>query len=166
VEVGLVVPGDDLLDEVAGGGEVAALAEEERGPVPAPAPAPASRGGRALAGIEDGVEVAVDPVVVAVHGRRRNRGERGRVGVVVAATKGRWAGSDEKEKRTGRMEMGCGYLPPGLSLARSRPFIFGTDGRRRDWLVSRFLCVGIGDVYICVQIREGGKSKGVRARFS
>lgn len=28
VEVGLVVPGDDLLDEVARGGEMAALAEE------------------------------------------------------------------------------------------------------------------------------------------
>jgi len=35
VEVGLVVAGDDLLDEVARGGEMAALAEEEGGPVAA-----------------------------------------------------------------------------------------------------------------------------------
>uniref|UniRef100_A0A0A9CQZ6 Uncharacterized protein n=1 Tax=Arundo donax TaxID=35708 RepID=A0A0A9CQZ6_ARUDO len=77
VEVGLVVPGDYLLDEVPGGGEVPPLAEEERGPVPAPASA--HGGGGALAGIEDGVEVAVDPVVVAVH-RRRDRGEWARRG--------------------------------------------------------------------------------------
>jgi hypothetical protein len=76
VEVGLVVAGDDLLDEVARRGEVAALAQEQRGPVPAAATAasPAPGGAGALAGIEDGVEVAVDPVVVAVH-RRRDRGE-------------------------------------------------------------------------------------------
>lgn len=64
VQVGLIVAGDDLLDEVAGRGEVAALAEEQGGAVAAD-----SR----LAGVEDGVEVAVDPVVVAHHRRRRRR---------------------------------------------------------------------------------------------
>ena len=64
VEVGLVVAGDDLLDEVAGRGEVAALAEEQGGAVAAD--------GR-LAGVEDGVQVAVDPVVVSHHRRRRRR---------------------------------------------------------------------------------------------
>ena len=116
VEVRLVVPGDDLLDEVAGGGEVATLAEEQRGPVPEPAapaaaPAPGGAGARArgaLAGIEDGVEVTVDPVVVAVH-RRRNRGEWGRR---VAGAGGRGGGEgsggggdeggDEKERETER----------------------------------------------------------------
>jgi hypothetical protein len=71
VEVGLVVAGDDLLDEVAGRGEVAALAEEQRGAVAAD--------GR-LAGVEDGVEVAVDPVVVAHHRRRRRRRSTARSG--------------------------------------------------------------------------------------
>ena len=117
VEVRLVVPGDDLLDEVAGGGEVATLAEEQRGPVPepaaaaaAPAPGGAGTGARArgaLAGIEDGVEVAVDPVVVAVH-RRRNRGEWGRRAAGAGGRGGEGSGGggdeggDEKERETER----------------------------------------------------------------
>jgi hypothetical protein len=63
VEVGLVVAGDDLLDEVSCGGEMAALAEQERGAVAADGP---------LASVEDSVEVTVDPVVVARHLRRRS----------------------------------------------------------------------------------------------
>ena len=49
---------------------MAALAEQEGGPVAAD--------GR-LSGVEDGVEVAVDPVVVARH-RRRRRGDPGEIG--------------------------------------------------------------------------------------
>jgi len=63
---------------------VATLAEEQRGPVPklAAARAPGGPGAPArargaLAGIGDGVVVAVDAVLVAAH-RRRNRGEWGR----------------------------------------------------------------------------------------
>ena len=90
VEVGLVVPGDDLLDEVARGGEMAALAEQEGGPVAAD--------GR-LSGVEDGVEVAVDPVVVARH-RRRRRGDPvrsvGRDGRVEARRRKKRRGGEEK----------------------------------------------------------------------
>lgn len=49
---------------------MAALAEEKGGPVAAD--------GR-LSGVEDGVEVAVDPVIVARH-RRRRRGDPGEIG--------------------------------------------------------------------------------------
>jgi hypothetical protein len=49
---------------------MAALAEQEGGPVAAD--------GR-LSGVEDGVEVAVDPVVVARH-RHRRRGDPGEIG--------------------------------------------------------------------------------------
>ena len=90
VEVCLVVPGDDLLDEVARGGEMAALAEQEGGPVAAD--------GR-LSGVEDGVEVAVDPVVVARHHRRR-RGDPvrsvGRDGRVEARRRKKRRGGEEK----------------------------------------------------------------------
>jgi hypothetical protein len=64
VEVGLVVSGDDLLDEVARRGEVAALAQEQRctatttgstatsapSSMPARAPAPPGAGEEAVAG--------------------------------------------------------------------------------------------------------------------
>jgi hypothetical protein len=83
---------------------VAALAEEQRGPVPAPASAPAPGGARgrgrdALAGIEDGVEIAVDPVVVAVHRRRRNRGEWGPRGGC-----GWWRGRGRRRVKRGEQQ--------------------------------------------------------------
>ena len=88
VEVGLVVAGDDLLDEVAGRGEVAALAEEQGGAVAAD--------GR-LSGVEDGVEVAVDPVVVSHHRRRRR---------ATARSGGGRSGGEAKGGRGGAVEGG------------------------------------------------------------
>jgi hypothetical protein len=90
VEVGLVVAGDDLLDEVPRGGEMAALAEQEGGAVAADGP---------LASVEDSVEVAVDPVVVARHLRapaRRSRRDRG----------GDRVGARRREEKTGKRSGG------------------------------------------------------------
>lgn len=68
VQVSLVEAGDNLLDEVACGAEPAALPQHERGLVPL-LPGRARRGGgrgdffRRAARVEDGLQVAVDPVI-------------------------------------------------------------------------------------------------------
>lgn len=54
VEVGLIESGDDLLDEVAGGAESAALAEEEGGGLGV------VQGG---ADVQDGLQVTVYPII-------------------------------------------------------------------------------------------------------
>jgi hypothetical protein len=67
-----------------------ALAEEEGGPVAAD--------GR-LSGVQDSVEVAVDPVVVARH-RRRRRGDPGEIGGMEwESGEGARRKEEEKERR-------------------------------------------------------------------
>lgn len=53
MEIGLIEAGDDLFDEVLGGAEAAALAQEQRGFLIVDAGID----------VEDGLQVAVNPVV-------------------------------------------------------------------------------------------------------
>lgn len=72
VEVGLIEAGDDLLDEVAGGAESAALAEEEGGGLGV------VQGG---ADVQDGLQVTVYPIIPGHRSQqRRRRREREGVG--------------------------------------------------------------------------------------
>jgi hypothetical protein len=73
-------------------------------------------------------------------------------------------GSDEKGKRTGRMEMGRGYLPPGrvwrdLGRLISEP----TGGDDSGWFQDS-CALGLGIVSKPKSGKE--KSRGVRSRFS
>jgi hypothetical protein len=54
VEIGLIEAGDDLLDEVAGGAEMASLSEQQRRLL---------RVAEARADVEDRLQIAVYPVV-------------------------------------------------------------------------------------------------------
>lgn len=68
VEVGLIEAGDDLLDEVAGGAESAALAEEEGGGLGV------VQGG---ADVQNGLQVTVYPIIPRHRSRQRRREQRG-----------------------------------------------------------------------------------------